>query len=445
MPSRTWGFSSRGAMTAWIKTTNTSGTVASLYHGRVQDEVTLLLVDGKIGIFVCTREFVYTARVSTTRVNTGEWVFVAGVLDGENVPANLRIYVNGREETGTVMSQGQVALLSDATPRAVRIGWRTNEWPPELYKGLIDDVAIFNRALTPEEIAGIYRGGPLGAGAAEEEDDPAALAVEPDEEVALSTTPRVLYENYTGVWEDTKRARQQGLPLNVRFQEPPQSGAAFGIPTPHVITKITTFHWYGGNGANPVAIGVRKMDGGYEKSWPASGEKDFTRSVTVYWVVEPNERLEAGDYEVNAAPPNTWSANRRSNLKGIVRVEGYAAPKDGGVKPPGSKTIVREYPITPGIPVSGQVEAPSQIHKYSFRAEAGRRITVSIEAEPRLGVRADLMNPAGTKVARKLAKRAPRPATFTFLARVGGVYEVRVWVKNTQFKSGSYTVSVKLE
>jgi hypothetical protein len=302
--------------------------------------------------------------------------------------------------------------------------------------GQIDEVAIFDRALSAAEIGEIFRGRPLGDG-------------EADEEVAFAAVPKVLFQSYIGVWEDTKRARQQikgGLPLEVCFQEPPQSGSAFSLDMPSVITKITTFHWYAGNGASPGSIEVTKSGGGYEKSWPASGVRDFTGSVTVYWVVTPNETLDTGIYEINVTPRYSWSCNKRSQLKGIFIVEGYAAGKGGGVKPPGPKTIVREYPITPEIPVSGQVEAPSQIHKYSFRAEAGQRITVLIQAEPSLGVRTDLYNPARKKVKGITVRmKPPRAATFTFLAKVGGVYEAWVWVKNTKFKNGTYTVIVKLK
>jgi hypothetical protein len=288
----------------------------------------------------------------------------------------------------------------------------------------------------------------FGADVGDGEDSPADLVMEPDADAAMAATPRLIYWNYQGVWEDTQRAHHQltnTLPAEIRFLEPPQSSTAFQIDKAQIITRITTFHWYGGNGANPGAIQIEKMDGGYQKSWPASGARDFTGSRTVYWVIEPNERLEPGTYYVNAIPKATWSCNKRSQLKGIVKVEGYAADSGGGPVTGGGTPVVREYPLTPGQAVTGQVEAKSQIHKYSFRAEAGKCITVTIEAGASLGVRADLKDPSRKRVGRKLAKPAPKPGRFTWTATQTGIYEVWVWAKNTQLRTGSYRLGVSLQ
>jgi hypothetical protein len=742
MPSRTWGFSTKGTITVWIKTDATMGAVVSLYHGRVQDEMLLEITEGKIGFYACTREFVYAARQSETAVNSGNWIFIAGVLDGDTYPQGLRIYVNGREEKGKTLSAGQVAPISDATPRSVRIGWRTNEYPPEQFKGLIDDVGIFNRALSLEEIAGIYRGGPLSAGPdIDGADDPLVIGKDPfakpskyprvyigdpnpnkrwevekkslppiftltdqeakvyagrisvdvehktileipvgkswvmddakdpgaqftpgeiggfiansgffsakqvgkigielmghkggigkifvrvrgwrrgqaavlygiwvvivkdlklppdptreipradlsgkalrkdngapvagarislvlldkdgdasgtylegenlltgpdgsfrvratglprgrfeiliqllglegimntqdlwpyqqyvidlspelarqgvldvgtiylervslinfarrpqkvivpkiagggpgvqpdveedteEPEIAFSSAAGVIHESYPKAWEDTRRVPP--FSPTIAFKEPPQSSAKLHLDKPHVITRLSTFHWYGGNGANsPGTIEIRKTDGGYSKSWPATGEKDFTRSVTVYWVIEPNELLEAGDYQVSVTPQNTWSFNARSRLEGIMKVEGYETVSDGKPKPspsdPCAKPISRNATITSGKFRDGQIESKNQSDFFTFSVAAGQNIVVSIQAEPRLGVRADLLDPGRTRRGRKTGRMSPGPATFKYKAPTAGEYTIRVWVKNGQCKTGSYTVGVTL-
>ena len=83
-------------------------------------------------------------------VNTGQWVHVAAVLPegGDNID-DVQLYVNGVLETGGALAAGPIntkALVS------MRIG--TDE-AGKYFMGLIDDVRIYDRALTAEEIAAI--------------------------------------------------------------------------------------------------------------------------------------------------------------------------------------------------------------------------------------------------------------------------------------------------
>jgi hypothetical protein len=161
--SKNWGFSTSATMTAWIKTTQTSnGAVASLSHGIVEDEMLLFVGGGKIQIFNHKSPGNYVARTSSSSVNTGDWVFVAGVLDGGGSAANLRIFVNGVEETGTTLSSGSPTDIVDTTPRQMTIGWRTNFHPSEKFQGQIDEVDIYGRALSASEIQAIYEAGSDG-------------------------------------------------------------------------------------------------------------------------------------------------------------------------------------------------------------------------------------------------------------------------------------------
>ncbi|RJP63216.1 MAG: T9SS C-terminal target domain-containing protein [Ignavibacteriales bacterium] len=76
----------------------------------------------------------------------GEWIHVVGVYDG----SNAKIYLNGvlkdsHSLTGNVKS-GQVAMLGKSGVQGT----------PSYFKGKIDHVEVFNRALSPEEIFDIY-------------------------------------------------------------------------------------------------------------------------------------------------------------------------------------------------------------------------------------------------------------------------------------------------
>jgi hypothetical protein len=101
-------------------------------------------------------------ELSDSIVNTGTWIFVAGVLNGGGAAANLRIFVNGVEEIGAIFSLGSSTDIVDTIPRKVRIGWRSNDNPIEIFVGDIDEVSLYNRALSASEIHAIFKAGGSG-------------------------------------------------------------------------------------------------------------------------------------------------------------------------------------------------------------------------------------------------------------------------------------------
>jgi hypothetical protein len=80
-----------------------------------------------------------TVGTATLPLNT--WTHLAATYDG----SALRLYVNGALST-TFLVSGTLA----PTTNPLRIGGNTI-WG-EYFRGLIDDVRIYNRALTPTEI-----------------------------------------------------------------------------------------------------------------------------------------------------------------------------------------------------------------------------------------------------------------------------------------------------
>lgn len=84
---------------------------------------------------------------STTVATSGEWFFVTGTYDG----SDLKIYVNG------VLEATVTASRNIDTTFPLNIG-RGNSGQ-EYYSGLIDEVSIYKRALTDEEIFGQFNQG----------------------------------------------------------------------------------------------------------------------------------------------------------------------------------------------------------------------------------------------------------------------------------------------
>ncbi len=97
----------------------------------------------------------------------GSWQHVATVCDGSKV----RLYRNGVEVASTTYD----GTLVPPTAAALGIGVKLNDegtdadysGAPGFWDGMMDDVALWNRGLGPDEITGIYLAGLAGKGALE--------------------------------------------------------------------------------------------------------------------------------------------------------------------------------------------------------------------------------------------------------------------------------------
>jgi hypothetical protein len=108
-------------------------------------------------------ESAYNNEIQTEELlDPNEWYHVVGVHDGEHI----YIYVNG-ELKNYADSPLKPYQKSSNAPMTIGIEpsymWDPNRW----FKGVIDEVAIYNRALTQEEIwqhyqSGLYVGVPFG-------------------------------------------------------------------------------------------------------------------------------------------------------------------------------------------------------------------------------------------------------------------------------------------
>jgi hypothetical protein len=87
------------------------------------------------------------------------WSFVAVTYDGSKRASGVTLYVNGARETPIVVSD---LLTADdiSNPISAQLGAREGANYP--FVGAMDNVMVYNRALSKEEIGVLYNGG-LGA------------------------------------------------------------------------------------------------------------------------------------------------------------------------------------------------------------------------------------------------------------------------------------------
>ncbi|MEK7116540.1 MAG: LamG domain-containing protein [Patescibacteria group bacterium] len=99
----------------------------------------------------------------TTADNTvtmGAWQYVAVTWDGSTTATNAKIYINGTESAYDPTYGGQTDGSTDRvddTGKNVHIGDCSNT--NCIFDGLIDDVRIYNRALSASEVLALYKSG----------------------------------------------------------------------------------------------------------------------------------------------------------------------------------------------------------------------------------------------------------------------------------------------
>jgi len=119
--------------------------------------------------------------MATTPVDDGEWHFVAGTFGNQT----LRIYVDGIQE-GEVQSVGGVDINPNDWP--IMVGAESSSGGGQQYVGAVDEVAVFARELTAEEILDIFENGMASPGLASRP-QPQDEAVDVPLDVVLGWTP----------------------------------------------------------------------------------------------------------------------------------------------------------------------------------------------------------------------------------------------------------------
>ncbi len=230
-------------ITAWVNLTNLStyyfvvckspsGTAASNYPGnyefRIQSATGLLEFGHQTAQ---GQEYVFYP--STTAITSGQWYHVAVTfLKGDRV----EFYVNG-ESAGGADQTANFGILND---EPIRIGGRKDNY--SFFNGLIDDVRIYSRVLTPEELPDVLRGkGPN----AELADNPSPTDEQTDvpRDTVLAWEPgefAATHDVYFGTAFDDVNGASRANPMGVLVSQD-QTGTTFDPPG---VLAFGTMHYW---------------------------------------------------------------------------------------------------------------------------------------------------------------------------------------------------------
>lgn len=132
-----------------LKTTETSyqplmGTMTSANKGMGLD-----LIGGKLQVTYLTSGSNFFRQVSTTSINTGNYVDICVTYDGSNSNSGIKIYIEGSADTMIPSGSGTVGTLPSAN--TFRVGNRIGRG--EYLDGIIDELAIYDREITSGEVS----------------------------------------------------------------------------------------------------------------------------------------------------------------------------------------------------------------------------------------------------------------------------------------------------
>lgn len=148
-------FTENGAITisAWIYARSYGG--GSL--GRIVDRSTT--VDGPCFQFVLGKLYFQIdgatdlIRSGGTAIPLNQWVYVTATWDGSTNASNVKLYINGVEDSYVDNTSG--ASLNDNSSATFRIG--NSASGVRGFDGTMDEVRIYNRVLTSTEILSLYK------------------------------------------------------------------------------------------------------------------------------------------------------------------------------------------------------------------------------------------------------------------------------------------------
>lgn len=141
-------------LSAWVSPTLTTGTtilVARTTGSVTTGQFEFYKSGANVSFRIGNGAAFSSSTFSNVFLSANTWVHIAGVFDG----STLRVYRNGVSSSAATFTGPQVSYNNN-----VKLGMRSNNSVPGASGELrMDDVRIYNRALSASEISALYNGG----------------------------------------------------------------------------------------------------------------------------------------------------------------------------------------------------------------------------------------------------------------------------------------------
>ncbi|MDP3428104.1 MAG: LamG domain-containing protein, partial [Humidesulfovibrio sp.] len=157
--SNSLDLSATGSIACWVNLRETPSWVGLVHKGTnlvtFSDETySFQFVDNRqVRLYINAADGSTRSVTSAALPNNNQWYHVATTWDA----ATLKIYVNGVLSASAANTGGKAAKVNAS---AVTIGAQGPGWPYYSLPGTIDEVYLYNRALTATEIADMALGHP---------------------------------------------------------------------------------------------------------------------------------------------------------------------------------------------------------------------------------------------------------------------------------------------
>jgi len=100
----------------------------------------------------------YIGRYSNVALSTGQWYHIVGTYAGGTASSGFEVYINGVAVSTHDYESGSFTGMTDNGADVI-VGKYSND-----FDGKIDEVSIFNKALTQAEVTSLYAADPQNAG-----------------------------------------------------------------------------------------------------------------------------------------------------------------------------------------------------------------------------------------------------------------------------------------
>jgi hypothetical protein len=148
------------SISVWVKPTSLASYNQILNRGTVGVGAYALRLDNGKPAFYLAGTSILTAgayRQATSPISSGNWTHIISTYDGSGDSGGIKLYINGALASSASLHNNSFAGKTILNSSPVRIGRAAADG--ENFDGVIDEIGIWDRALTASEVSTLYNGG----------------------------------------------------------------------------------------------------------------------------------------------------------------------------------------------------------------------------------------------------------------------------------------------